>query len=69
LTKLSKNRVYKMLVAQKDAITKITGIITPKSINTLKNKLGGAFTIVKSTHFVDGQRYSFLASVIPQDKY
>ncbi len=31
--------------------------------------MGGAFTIVKSTHFVDGQRYGFLASVIPQDKY
>ncbi len=58
-----------MLVAQKDAITKITGIITPESIDTLENKLGGAFTIVKSTHFVDGQRYGFLASVIPQEKY
>ncbi len=58
-----------MLVAQKDAITKITGIITPKSIDTLENELGGAFTIVKSTHFVDGQRYGFLASVIPQEKY
>jgi hypothetical protein len=45
-----------MLIAQKVAITKITGIITPKSIDTLKNKLGGAFIIVKSTHFVDGQR-------------
>jgi hypothetical protein len=30
---------------------------------------GGAFTITKSTHFVDGQRYGFLASVIPQEKY
>ncbi len=58
-----------MLVAQKDAIMKITGIIAPKSINTLENKLGGPFTIVKSTHFVDGQRYGFLASVIPQEKY
>jgi hypothetical protein len=68
-TKLSKIGAYKMLIAQKDAITKIMGIITPKSIDTLKNKLGGAFTILKSTHFVDGQRYGFLASVIPQDKY
>jgi hypothetical protein len=58
-----------MLVAQKDAITKITGIITPKSINTFENELGGAFTIVKSTHFVNRQRYGFLASVIPQEKY
>ncbi len=58
-----------MLVVQKDAITKITGVITPESIDTLENKLGGAFTIVKSTHFVDRQRYGFLASVIPQEKY
>jgi hypothetical protein len=67
--KSSKNGVYDMLVAQKDVITKITGIITPESIDTLKNELGGAFTILKSTHFTDGQCYGFLASVIPKDKY
>ncbi len=44
-----------MLVAQKATITKITGIITPKSVNTLKNELGRAFTILKSTHFNKGQ--------------
>ncbi len=53
--KSSKNGAYKMLVTQKDAITKITGIITPKSINRLENKLGGAFTKLKSTHFKEGQ--------------
>ncbi len=58
-----------MLVAQKDAITKITGIITPKSIDGLENELGGAFTKLKSTHFKEGQRYGFLATVIPQEKY
>ncbi len=58
-----------MLVAQKDAIMEITGIITPESINTLENELRGAFTIIKSTHFVNGQRYGFLASVIPQEKH
>jgi hypothetical protein len=67
--KFSKNGVYDMLVAQKDVITKITGVITPKSINTLENELGGAFTILKSTHFTNGQHYSFLANVIPKDKY
>ncbi len=44
-----------MLVAQKDAITRITGIIIPKSIDGLENKLGGAFTNLKSTHFEEGQ--------------
>ncbi len=58
-----------MLVMQKDAITKITGIITPESIDGLENKLGGAFTKLKSTHFKEGRRYGFLATVIPQEKY
>jgi len=58
-----------MLVSQKDAITRITGIITPESINGLENKIGGAFSKLKSTHFAEGQRYCFLATVIPQEKY
>ena len=58
-----------MLVAQKDAITKITGIITPESIDGLENELGGAFTKLKSPHFDEGQRFGFLATVIPQEKY
>ncbi len=45
-----------MLVAQKDAITRITGIITPESIDGLENELGGAFTKLKSNHFEEGQR-------------
>ncbi len=58
-----------MLVAQKDAITKIMGIITPESIDELENELGGAFTKLKSTHSEEWQRYGFLATVIPQEKY
>ncbi len=58
-----------MLVSQKDAITRITGIITPESFDGLENELGGAFTKLKSTHFAEGQRYGFLATVIPQEKY
>ena len=40
-----------MLVAQKDVITRIMGIITPESIDGLEHELGGAFTKLKSTHF------------------
>jgi hypothetical protein len=68
-SKSFKNGAYKILVAQKDATTKITGIITPKSINTLKNELGGAFTILKSTHFAKGEQYGHLACIIPEEKY
>jgi hypothetical protein len=77
LQKQSRNDVNKIVQKRsvrnahcpEEAITKITGIITPESIDTLENKLGGAFTIIKSTHFVDGQCYGYLASVIPQEKY
>jgi hypothetical protein len=54
-SKSSKIGACKILVTQKDAITKIMGIITPKSIGTLKNELSGAFTILKSTHFAEGE--------------
>ena len=58
-----------MLVAQKDLISKITGIITPEAVDALENELGGAFTKLKSTHFTKAQKYGFLATVIPQEKY
>jgi hypothetical protein len=68
-SKSSKNGLHKILVAQKDAITKTTGIITPKSIDTLENELGGAFTILKSTHFAKGERYGYLTCIISEEKY
>jgi hypothetical protein len=69
-SKLSNTGAYKILVAPKDTIAKTTGIITPKSIDTIKNKLGGTFTILKSTHFSKGQQYGYLAYIIvPEEKY
>jgi hypothetical protein len=68
-SKLAKIGAYKILVAQKDAITKITGIITPESIDTLENKLGGAFTILMSTHFSKGQQCRYHRCIIPEEKY
>ena len=54
-SKSTKSGAYEMLVAQKDAITRITGIITPESIDGLENELGGTFTKLKSTYFAEGQ--------------
>jgi hypothetical protein len=68
-SKLSKNRAYKILVAQKEAIMKITGIITPEPIYTLENELGGAFTILKSTYFTTGEQYRYLTCILPEEKY
>ena len=69
MTSKAKNGAYKILAAQKSAITKITGVITHKAVDNLKNKIGGIFTILKSTHFDKGQHYSYLACVIPKEKY
>ena len=65
----AKNGAYKILTAQKSAITKIAGAITPEAVDNLKNEIGGIFTILKSTHFNKGQQYGFLACVIPEEKY
>jgi len=54
-SKSTKSGAYEMLVAQKEVITKIMGIITPESIDGLENELGVAFTKLKSTHFAEGQ--------------
>ncbi len=66
---MAKNGAYEILVTQKDAISKITETITSESMNTLKNELGGAFTILKSIHFAKGQQNGYLAFVIPKEKY
>ena len=65
----AKNRAYEIVAAQKSAITKIAGMIMPKAVNNLENKIGGIFTILKSTHFNKGQQYIYLACVIPEEKY
>ncbi len=65
----TKNGAYKILAVQKDAVTRIAGVITPEAINNLKDEIGGIFTIIKSTHFNEGQRHSYLAYVILKVKY
>jgi hypothetical protein len=65
----STNGAYEILAAHKDAVTRITGVITPEAIDNLEDEVGGIFTILKSTHFAEGQRYGYLACVIPEAKY
>jgi hypothetical protein len=69
MTSKAKNGAYEILAAQKSAITKIAGAITPEAVDNLENKVGGIFTILKSTHFNEGQQYGYLACVIPEEKY
>jgi hypothetical protein len=69
MTSKVKNGAYEILAAQKSTVTKIAGVITPEAVENLENDIRGIFTILKSNHFDKGQRYGYLACVIPQDKY
>jgi hypothetical protein len=68
MTSKAKNGAYKILASQKSAITKIAGVIMPEAVDNLENKIGGIFTILKSTHFDKGQYYSYLVCIIPEEQ-
>jgi hypothetical protein len=63
------NKAYNMLIKLWDKLTCPNGVITPEAVNKLKDKLGGIFTVAKTHHYIQGQKYSHLASAIPESKY
>jgi hypothetical protein len=60
---------YKTLIGLRDKITCLNGMITPKGTNKLEDELGGVCTLIKTHHYMEGQKYGHLASIIPQEKY
>ena len=58
-----------MLINLQDKMTRLNGVITPKAVNRLEDELGGIFTVVKTHHYEQGQKYGHLASAIPETKY
>ncbi len=59
---------YKTLIGQCDKITCLNSIITPEGVDKLEDKLGGVCTLIKTHHYMEGQKYGHLASIIPQGK-
>ncbi len=41
----------------------------PEAVDKLEDKLGGIFTVAKTHHYNQGQKYGHLASAIPKAKY
>ena len=41
----------------------------PEAVDKLEDKLGGIFTVTKTHHYEEGQKYGHLASAIPESKY
>ena len=63
------NKAYDTLITLRDKLTCLNGTIILEAIDKLEDKLSGIFTVVKTHHYSQGQKYGNLASVIPQDKY
>ena len=61
--------VYETLINLWDKLTHLHGVITPKAVDHLKDKLGGIFTVIKMHHYEQGLKYGHLASAIPEAKY
>jgi hypothetical protein len=63
------NVVYDMLIYLCNKLTRLNNVITPEAVNKLKDELGGIFTVTKTHHYKQGQKYGHLASAIPEQKY
>jgi hypothetical protein len=63
------NASYDMLIFLCDKLTRLNGVITPEAVDRLKDELSGIFTVAKTHHYEQGQKYGHLASAIPKPKY
>ena len=69
MTTSKSNAAYDTLISLQDKLTCLNGVITPKAVNKLKDELSGIFTVTKTHHYEQGQKYGHLASAIPEAKY
>ena len=61
--------VYDTLISLCDKLTCLNGVITLEAVDKLEDKLGGIFTVTKTHHYEQGQKYGHLASAILESKY
>ncbi len=69
MTTSKSNGAYDTLISLRDKLTRLNGVITPEAADKLKDELGRLFTVTKTHHYEQGQKYGHLASVIPESKY
>jgi hypothetical protein len=69
MTTSKSNAAYATLLSLRDKLTHTNGMITPEAVNKLKDELGGIFTVTKTHHYEQSQKYGHLPSAIPKQKY
>jgi hypothetical protein len=69
MTPSTSHNAYDTLISLRDKLTRLNGVITPEAVDKLEDELGGIFTVAKTHHYDQGQKYGHLASAIPESKY
>ena len=69
MTTSASNGAYDTLISLQDKMTRLNGMINPEAVDKLEDELGGIFTVAKTHHYEQGQKYGHLASAIPESKY
>ena len=69
MTPSASHGAYDTLISLCDKLTCLNGVITPGAVDRLEDELGGVFTVTKTHHYKQGQKYGHLASAIPESKY
>ena len=70
MTTKASHDAYDTLINLREKMTRIhKGAITPEAVDKLEDELGGIFTVAKTHHYDQGQKYGHLASAILEAKY
>jgi hypothetical protein len=69
MTTSKSNAAYDMLISLRNKLTRTNRVITPEAVDKLKDELGRIFTVTKTHHYKQGQKYRHLTSAIPKQKY
>ena len=69
MTSSASHDAYDTIISLRDKLTRLNCVITSEAVDKLEDKLGGIFTVAKTHHYDQGQKYGHLASAIPKSKY
>ncbi len=66
MTTSKSNAANDTLISLRDKLIRINSVITLETVDKLEDELGGIFTVTKTHHYKQGQKYGHLASAIPE---
>ena len=60
---------YDTHISLRNKLTHLNSVIMPEAVDKLEDELGGIFTVTKTHHYDQGQKYGHLEIAIPKSKY